>query len=94
MNKQDLINAIVKDSGLTKKAAEQFLQSFTTTVQKAVKKNDKVSLIGFGSWELKKRAARQGVNPQTKAKIKIPATKVPSFRAGKAFKDLVNNKKK
>ena len=92
MNKSDLIAAIAAKTGDTKKGAEASLNAFVETVTKALTKGDKVQLVGFGSFEVRKRAARKGRNPQTKEEIKIPASKAPVFKAGKALKDLVNKK--
>ena len=92
MNKSDLIAAIAAKTGDTKKGAEASLNAFVETVTKALTKGDIVQLVGFGSFEVRKRAARKGRNPQTKEEIKIPASKAPVFKAGKALKDLVNKK--
>ncbi|MCR5407156.1 MAG: HU family DNA-binding protein [Lachnospiraceae bacterium] len=92
MNKSELVDAMAKKSGLSKKDTEAALGAFTETVANALKKGDKVQLIGFGTFEVTKRAAREGKNPQTGAKIKIPASKAPKFKAGKALKDTVNKK--
>jgi DNA-binding protein HU-beta len=92
MNKAELIAKIAEESKLTKKAAETALDAFVTSVEGALKKGEKVQLVGFGSFEVRKRAARKGRNPQTKEEIRIPASKAPVFRAGKALKDLVNKK--
>ncbi len=92
MNKAELIAAIAAKTGDTKKAAEASVNAFVETVTNALKEGDKVQLVGFGSFEVRKRAARKGRNPQTKEEIKIPASKAPVFKAGKALKDLVNNK--
>ena len=92
MNKAELIAAIAAKTGDTKKAAEASVNAFVETVTEALKEGDKVQLVGFGSFEVRKRAARKGRNPQTKEEIKIPASKSPVFKAGKALKDLVNNK--
>lgn len=89
MNKTELIAAIAQEAELSKKDAEKALNAFTATVTKALKKGDAVQLVGFGSFEVKKRAARTGHNPQTKAVIKIPAKKLPVFKAGKGLKDSV-----
>ena len=89
MNKQELISAIAEKANLSKKDADAALSAFVGAVEGALKKGDKVALIGFGTFEAKKRAARTGKNPQTGAAIKIPATTVPSFKAGKAFKDAL-----
>ncbi len=92
MNKAELIAKIAEDSKLTKKAAETALDAFMTTVEGSLKKGEKVQLVGFGTFEVRQRAARKGRNPQTKAEIKIPASKAPVFKAGKALKELVNKK--
>ena len=92
MNKAELIAKIAEESKLTKKAAETALDAFVTSVEEALKNGEKVQLVGFGTFEVRKRAARKGRNPQTKAEIKIPASKAPVFKAGKALKELVNKK--
>ena len=92
MNKAELITKMAEESKLTKKAAEAALEAFVSTVEGALKKGDKVQLVGFGTFEVRKRAARVGQNPQTGEKIKIPASKAPAFKAGKALKELVNKK--
>ena len=89
MNKTELVALMAEEAGITKKDAEKALNAFIGGVQNAVKVGDKVSLIGFGTFEARERAAREGKNPQTGEKIKIAACKVPAFKAGKAFKDLV-----
>ena len=88
MNKAELIAAVAAKTGDTKKAAEESVNAFVEVVTNALKEGDKVQLVGFG--EVRKRAARKGRNPQTKEEIKIPASKAPVFKAGKALKDLVN----
>ena len=93
MNKSELIETISKKAELSKKDAEAALNAFTDVVGKALKKGDKVQLVGFGTFEVAKRAARKGRNPQTGKEIKIAASKAPKFKAGKALKDLVNKKK-
>ena len=93
MNKSDLIAAIAAKTGETKKSADASVNAFVEVVTKALTKGDKVQLVGFGSFEVRKRAARKGRNPQTKEEIKIPASKAPVFKAGKALKDIVNKKK-
>ena len=90
MNKSELIAAIAAKTGSTKKDAEASLNAFVDVVTETLVKGDKVQLVGFGSFEVRKRAARKGRNPQTKEEIKIPASKAPVFKAGKALKDLVN----
>jgi DNA-binding protein HU-beta len=92
MNKAELIAKIAEESKLTKKAAETALDAFVTSVEGALKKGEKVQLVGFGTFEVRQRAARKGRNPQTKAEIKIPASKAPVFKAGKALKEVVNKK--
>ncbi|HJJ05753.1 MAG TPA: HU family DNA-binding protein [Clostridiaceae bacterium] len=93
MNKSDLIAAIAAKTGETKKDAEATVNAFIDVVTESLAKGEKVQLVGFGSFEVRKRAARKGRNPQTKEEIKIPASKAPVFKAGKALKDLVNKKK-
>ena len=90
MNKAELVAAIAAKTGESKKATEAAVNAFTEVVAEALKGGDKVQLVGFGSFEVRKRAARKGRNPQTKEEIKIPASKAPVFKAGKALKDLVN----
>ena len=90
MNKTELVAAMVKESGLTKKDAEAAVKEFTDVVAKELKKGGKVQLVGFGTFEVSKRAAREGRNPQTGKTMKIAASKAPKFKAGKALKDLVN----
>ena len=90
MNKGDLVNAISAKTGTTKRAAEDSLNAILDAVKDALVKGDKVQLVGFGSFEVRKRAARKGKNPQTGAEIVIPACKAPSFKAGKALKEIVN----
>lgn len=90
MNKAELVDAIAKDTGLTKKDSEKALNSVIDNISKALAKKDKVQLIGFGTFETRKRAARTGRNPQTGAELKIKASTVPAFKAGKALKDKVN----
>ena len=92
MNKAELIAAIAAKTGDTKKVAEASVNAFIDVITETLKKGDKVQLVGFGSFEVRKRAARKGRNPQTKEEIKIPASKAPVFKAGKALKDLVNKK--
>jgi len=89
MNKVELVAAIAEKSGLSKKDAEKALAATLDSIVGAVKKGDKVALVGFGTFESRKRGARVGRNPQTKETIKIPASNVPAFKAGKGFKDAV-----
>ena len=94
MNKTELVDAMAKASGLSKKDAEKALNAFTETVGAELKKKDgKVQLVGFGTFETSKRVARTGRNPQTGKEIKIAASVAPKFKPGKALKDLVNKKK-
>ena len=90
MNKAELVAAIAAKTGDTKKSAEETVNAFVNVVTAALKKGEKVQLVGFGSFEVRKRAARKGRNPQTKEEIKIPASKAPVFKAGKALKEKVN----
>ncbi len=90
MNKTELVDVIAKQAKLTKKDAEAALKAFTDAVAKELKKGGKVQLVGFGTFEVTKRAAREGRNPQTGAVMKIAASKAPKFKAGKALKDIVN----
>lgn len=94
MTKTELVAAIAEKSGLSKKAADSALNAFTESVQKALVAGDKVQLIGFGTFEVAERAAREGRNPQTGEVMKIAASKTPKFKAGKALKDVVNVPKK
>ena len=92
MNKAELIAAMATKSKMTKKDSESALNAFISSVTESLKKGEKVGLVGFGTFEVKKRAAREGVNPQTKKAIKIPAKKAPVFKAGKGLKETVNHK--
>jgi DNA-binding protein HU-beta len=94
MTKSDLVNVIAKKTGKTKSAASDIIDSILDAIKTALKKGDKVTLVGFGTFEIAKRAARSGVNPRTRQKIKIKASKAPRFKAGKALKDAVNKGKK
>ncbi len=90
MNKTELIAAVAAKSELSKKDAEKAVKAFTEVVAETLKKNDKVQLVGFGTFEVTKRAAREGRNPQTGKKMKIKASKNARFKAGKALKDSLN----
>lgn len=90
MNKSDLIAKMAEKSKLTKKDAEAALKALIESVEEALEKGDKVQLVGFGTFETRKRAERIGRNPRTKEEIKIPESIVPVFKAGKEFKDKVN----
>jgi len=92
MNKEELVQEISKKAGVTQKEATEVLGSLIDTIQKTVAKGKKVTLVGFGTFEPRKRAARIGRNPQTGKELKIPAKTVPAFSAGKKFKTVVNGK--
>lgn len=89
MNKTDLISSIAQKTGLTKKNSEAALNAFVASVEESLQKGEKVVLVGFGTFEVRKRAARKGRNPQTKKEILIPASKAPVFKAGKGLKEKV-----
>lgn len=90
MNKSELITAMADKSKLTKKDSEEALKALILSVEEALEKGDKVQLVGFGTFETRKRAERVGRNPRTKEEITIPESTVPVFKAGKEFKDKVN----
>ena len=90
MNKAELVKAMSDETNLTQKDVEKVLNSFVNQVSSALAKNDKVQLVGFGTFETRERAERTGRNPQTGAEMKIPASVVPAFKAGKALKENVN----
>ncbi len=90
MNKAELITKIAENGKMTKKDAETALNAFKLSVMGALEAGEKVQLVGFGTFEVRARAAREGRNPRTKEPIKIPASKVPVFKPGKDFKALVN----
>jgi len=90
MNKSELIAEMAEKSGLSKKDSEKALGAFLESVVETLKAGDKVSLVGFGTFEVRDRAARTGLNPRTKEPIEIAASKAPGFKAGKGFKDEVN----
>ncbi len=89
MNKTEHIAAVAQQAELSKKDAEKALNAVIDVVKGALAKDDKVQLVGFGTFEVKTRAARTGINPRTKAKIEIPASKAPVFKAGQGFKDAI-----
>lgn len=89
MNKTELIAATAEKANLSKKDTEAAVNAVIDVITEALKKGDKVQLVGFGSFETRERAARVGRNPKTKQEIKIPASKVPAFKAGKALKDAI-----
>ena len=90
MNKTELVAAIAEKTELSKKDAEKALKAFTDVVTEELTKGGKIQLVGFGTFEVSERAAREGRNPQTGKTIKIAASKAPKFKAGKALKDAVN----
>ena len=90
MNKTELVAAMAEKAGLSKKDAEAALKAFTETVTDELKKGEKIALVGFGTFEVSERAAREGRNPQTGETMKIAASKAPKFKAGKALKDAIN----
>ena len=90
MTKTDLVDLVAAKTGKTKSASATVVDSILDAIKGALKKGDKVTLVGFGTFEVAKRAARSGVNPRTRQKIKIKAAKVPRFKAGKALKNAVN----
>lgn len=90
MNKTELVAAVAAKTDFTKKDAEKAVAAVTDAITAALKKGDKVQLVGFGTFEVRKRNARTGKNPRTGETIKIKASKVPAFKAGKALKDTVN----
>lgn len=92
MNKEELVQEISKKAKVTQKDAAEVLNAIMSTIEKSVAKGKKVTLVGFGTFEARKRAARTGRNPQTGDKIKIAAKTAPVFTAGKKFKDIVNKK--
>ena len=90
MNKTELVAAMAEQAQISKKDAEAALKAFTDVVANELKANGKVQLVGFGTFEVSERAAREGRNPQTGATMTIPASKSPKFKAGKALKDVIN----
>ena len=90
MNKTELVAAMAEQAGVSKKDAEKTLKAFTDVVAEVLKKGGKVQLVGFGTFEVSERAAREGRNPQTGKAMKIAASKAPKFKAGKALKDMLN----
>lgn len=90
MNKSELVTAIAKEAEIKKDLAHRTLDATVTTITKALKKGDAVTLVGFGSFQVRQRAAREGRNPKTGEKMRIKASKSPTFKAGKLLKDAVN----
>ncbi len=89
MTKAEFITAVAEKAGMTKKDTEAAVSAVIDTITDSLAKGDKIQLVGFGTFEVRERKAREGINPQTKAKISIEATKVPAFKAGRALKDAV-----
>lgn len=89
MNKTELIASVAEKTGMSKKGAGEAVDAVFDVISRALAKKEKVTLIGFGTFEVRNRAARKGVNPATRQPIKIPAARVPAFKAGKALKDMV-----
>lgn len=89
MNKTDLVNAVAAETGFTKKDAEKAVAAVLDSITDALKAGDKVQLVGFGTFEVRNRAAKQGHNPRTGEPMTVPASKLPAFKAGKALKDAV-----
>jgi DNA-binding protein HU-beta len=92
MTKSELVEAIAKEAGLSKADSERALNAFTDTVKKSLKKGNAVTMVGFGTFDISKRKARMGRNPQTGEAIKIAAATLPKFKAGKGLKDAVKKK--
>lgn len=92
MTKKELSEAVAKKTGLSNKGAAEAVDATLEAITKSLKKGQKVSLVGFGTFEVRKRKARMGINPQTKKPIKIPASKAPAFKPGKALKTAVAKK--
>ena len=92
MNKEELVQEVAKKANVTQKETAEVLGALIDTIQKSVAKGQRITLVGFGTFERRERAARSGRNPQTGKELKIPARKVPAFTAGKKFKTIVNGK--
>ena len=92
MNKTEFVAAVAKKSGLSKKDAEKAVKAFVDTVSEQMVAGDKITIVGFGTFEVSERAAREGRNPKTGEAMPIPASKVPRFKAGQGLKDAVNGK--
>lgn len=93
MNKAELIAAVAENADMTKKDAEKAVKAFIDVVTEELKKGEKVQIVGFGTFKVSERAAREGRNPQSGEPMKIEASKAPRFKAGKALKDMINEKK-
>ncbi len=89
MTKTELINAVAEKAELTKKDADKAVSAVIDAITESLAKGEKIQLVGFGTFEVRERAAKEGINPATKEKMNIPAKKVPAFKAGKALKDVV-----
>ncbi len=92
MTKVDLVNSVAAKSGLSKKDSEKAVSAVFESITDSLKSGEKVALVGFGTFEVKERAQREGINPRTKEKITIAASKLPSFKAGRGLKDAVSSK--
>lgn len=90
MNKKQIIKSIATQTGYTQKASENFVNAFLNTLSSSLSKGEDVTLVGYGTWSVRKRAARKTINPKTKSMMTIPAKKVPVFKAGKILKTVVN----
>ncbi len=91
MNKTEIINCLSEETTFSKKDITRVLESFTRVIERALKKGEKVSITGFGTFMISKRAARKGINPATKQRINIPAMSVPKFKPGKSLRELVRS---
>ncbi len=91
MTKAELVSEVAAKSGLSKKDSEKAIAGVIEAITETLAKGESIQLVGFGTFEVRDRAARSGINPQTKKKIQIPATKVPAFKAGRGLKDAVSN---
>jgi DNA-binding protein HU-beta len=89
VNKAELIASVAEKSGMTKKAASEAVEAVFATISETLANEEKVTIVGFGTFEVRERKARKGVNPATKEEIMIPATKVPAFRPGKSLREVV-----
>ena len=90
MTKSDVIASVAEKAGGSKEDAKTYVDAFIDVIKESLKEGEKIQLIGLGTFEVSERAARTGINPQTKETIEIPAAKSPKFKAGKAFKDMIN----
>jgi len=90
VNKTELVQAVAEKSGMTKKSASDAVEAVLSTISDQLAEGEKVTLVGFGTFEVRERAARKGINPSTRKEITIPATKVPAFKPGKSLKEMVS----